>query len=666
MRVLKAPLSALLLAGAGLTVAAQTPQVERIERGNLLLENVAEPSATTRVALAPYSDIRSAGFSGWRPDGKGMLILTRFAQTAQLHSVALPGAARFQLSWYDEPVANVLPSPNPAQPRVIYARDQGGNEQFALYALDLRDGRSTKLTADGSRNIQPVFSADGQTLAFGSNARNSADTDVWIWTAEGGRRILTQAEGAWSPSAFSADGKRLIVGRTISINDVRLSLVDVAGGEPQELVRAGGISTYGGGYAAAFVDSDRAVIYASSVGAQFASLRRIDLDTRTEQPFGPAIKWDISEFSLSPDGRRIAAVWNEDGTSVLRILDAANGELLRELKPGTGVISRVEFSADSAQLGFSASRPQLPGDAFALDLADGTLTRWTHSESGGLAPESFLAADLIRYRSFDQIDGASREIPAYVYRPQGSGPFPVLIDIHGGPEAQERPSFDPWIQFLAREMKVAVIAPNVRGSSGYGRSSLDSDNGLARMDSVRDIGSLLDWIATQPQFDAQRVMVYGGSYGGFMVLASMVEYSERLAGGVAIVAISNLRTFLENTSRYRVDLRRVEYGDEREPEMRKFMERTAPLNNASRISRPLFVIHGANDPRVPASEAEQMLAAVRDNGAEAWYLLARDEGHGFRKQANRQAMQAAVAAFIETVLLAPPPPPIATAADNDG
>lgn len=248
---------------------------------------------------------------------------------------------------------------------------------------------------------------------------------------------------------------------------------------------------------------------------------------------------------------------------------------------------------------------------------------------------------------------AAREIPAWLYVPEGEGPFPVVIDIHGGPEAQARPGFNAWTQFLVREMGIAVVVPNVRGSSGYGRTWLDADNGRLRMDSVRDIGALLDWIGADARFDAGRVVAYGGSYGGFMVLASMVEYSDRLAGGVAIVAISHFRTFLENTSRYRVDLRRVEYGDEREAGMRAFMERIAPLNNAERIGKPLFVIHGANDPRVPATEAEQILSAVRANGTEAWYLLARDEGHGFRKQSNREAMQRAVAGFFERHLSAP-------------
>lgn len=648
---------AVMLTLTAMVASAADAPIERIERGNLVLENVAEASAETLARLAPFSNVRSAQFAAWRPDGKGMLVLTRFGQTAQIHSVAAPGAARFQLTFFDEPIGGVIASPNPEVDAVVFARDVGGNEMFQLHWMELAGGAIRQITKHGTRNIQPVFRHDGRALAFGSNERNGADTDIWLWTPAEGRRMLTSREGSWSPADFSPDGKRLVVARTISINDVRLHMLDIESGELTDLAAAGGISTYGGGYPVAFVDGGRAVLTASSVGGEFAMLRRIDLATGRERPFGPKIDWDVLEFALSPDGRRIAVAWNEDGSTVIRVLDASTGEVLRTVAGGIGVAGNLAFAPDSRTVGMSRGGPRLPGDAFALDIETGAVMRWTTSEAGGLDPDGFADVQLIRYPSFDRVGGRVREIPAWLHVPEGEGPFPVVIDIHGGPEAQSRPVFNAWNQFLVRELGIAVVVPNVRGSSGYGRTWLDADNGKRRMDSVRDIGALLDWIGDDPRFDASRVAVYGGSYGGFMVLASMVEYSERLAGGVAIVAISDFRTFLENTSRYRVDLRRVEYGDERDPAMRALMERIAPLNNAERIGKPLFVIHGANDPRVPASEAEQILAAVRANGNEAWYLLARDEGHGFRKQANREALQRAVAGFYERHLLRTPPPP---------
>jgi dipeptidyl aminopeptidase/acylaminoacyl peptidase len=258
----------------------------------------------------------------------------------------------------------------------------------------------------------------------------------------------------------------------------------------------------------------------------------------------------------------------------------------------------------------------------------------------------------VSYETFDSVDGKPRKIPAFVYRPVGmTGKTPVLVVIHGGPESQTRPNFNAFIQYMVQELDVAVVAPNVRGSTGYGKYYVELDIGMKRMDSVRDIGATLDWIARQPSFEPRRVAVYGGSYGGFMSYASMIEYNNRLIAGVSIVGISNFVTFLNNTSGYRRDLRRVEYGDERDAKMREFLQRISPLTNVARIRRPMLIIQGANDPRVPASEASQMLAAIRSNGAEAWYMLAKDEGHGFQKKSNRDAQNAAIAAFLKLKLV---------------
>jgi dipeptidyl aminopeptidase/acylaminoacyl peptidase len=296
--------------------------------------------------------------------------------------------------------------------------------------------------------------------------------------------------------------------------------------------------------------------------------------------------------------------------------------------------------------------PRSPGDVYSIDLGRRpALTRWTHSEAGGLDTSRFADADLIRYPTFDEVEGARRTIPAFVYRPQGEGPFPVVVQIHGGPEAQALPTFSAIRQFWIDELGVAVIAPNVRGSAGYGRTFLDLDNGMLREDSVKDIGALLDWIATQPDLDATRVAVYGGSYGGYMVLASMIHFAERLRAGVDVVGISNFVTFLENTQDYRRDARRVEYGDERDPEMRAFLERISPTARAAEIRAPLLIAQGQNDPRVPASESEQMVATIREHGGTVWYFLALDEGHGFARKRNRDQFEAATALFLEKHLL---------------
>jgi dipeptidyl aminopeptidase/acylaminoacyl peptidase len=298
------------------------------------------------------------------------------------------------------------------------------------------------------------------------------------------------------------------------------------------------------------------------------------------------------------------------------------------------------------------STPLSPTDVYSLDLVSRTSLRWTVSEVGGLDTTEFVAPTLVHYETFDSIDGRPRQIPAFYYEPsKPKPPFPVLIDCHGGPAVQRRPYFRYLTQFYLNEMGIAVIAPNVRGSSGYGKTFMMLDDGYKREDAVRDIGALLDWIATQPQLDAGRVAIKGGSYGGYLSLASMVNYSNRLRCGIDEIGISNFVTFLENTGKYRQDVRRSEYGDERDPQMRDFLTRISPLTNAHRIERPLLIFQGLHDPRVPVSEAEQIVKAVRNNGVDVWYILAEDEGHGFGKKSNRNFYQQVQVLFLEKYLL---------------
>jgi len=316
----------------------------------------------------------------------------------------------------------------------------------------------------------------------------------------------------------------------------------------------------------------------------------------------------------------------------------------------TGTIGGLEFSPDGTRLALQISTPQSPSDVYVLApgssaTAAGELVRWTFSEIGGLDSQALTVPELVHYRTFDD-----RDIPAFVYKPSGPGPHPVVVNIHGGPESQVRPGFSSAIQMWVHALGIAVVTPNVRGSSGYGKTYVALDNGAKREDSVRDIGALLDWISTQPDLDADRVAVYGGSYGGYMVLASLVHYSDRLAAGVEIVGVSSFVTFLESTQEYRRDLRRPEYGDERDPEMRSFLESISPLNNASRIRAPLFVAQGANDPRVPVTEAEQIVREVRRSGFRVWYMKAMNEGHGFGKKPNQDLFQQITALFLERLL----------------
>jgi dipeptidyl aminopeptidase/acylaminoacyl peptidase len=366
------------------------------------------------------------------------------------------------------------------------------------------------------------------------------------------------------------------------------------------------------------------------------------------------IAWDIEGFTLADDGRHLAYVSNEDGISKLHVLSLPSHNEIRLPALPIGVIGGIAFSPDGKRLAFSLNSATSPSDVHVIDLAAATLARWTQSEVGGLAASTFVAPTLVRYPTFDKVDGKQRTIPAFYYKPSKpskTGKYPVVINIHGGPEGQSQPTFSSNAQYLANELGVAMLVPNVRGSTGYGKTFLSLDNAAKREDSVKDIGALLDWIAKQPELDASRVGVIGGSYGGYMVLSSLMHYSDRIRAGVDVVGISHFGTFLKNTESYRRDLRRVEYGDERDPAMARVFEQISPLNHAVRITSPLFVAQGRNDPRVPWTEAEQIVKAVRGNGQPVWYLLYADEGHGFAKKGNSDWFGAATILFWQQHLL---------------
>jgi dipeptidyl aminopeptidase/acylaminoacyl peptidase len=388
------------------------------------------------------------------------------------------------------------------------------------------------------------------------------------------------------------------------------------------------------------------VYLATDARGEFQELARLVLNSSAFTWLTDDIPWDIDAVEVDAKTGRLACTANEDGASALYLLEpAGQGFRRKRLEIPLGVVSGLEFSADGTRLGFTLARPDAPTDAYSIELASGKLTRWTYSEVGGLDPSTFVTPRRIEFASFD-----GRMIPAYWFQPPRASrerPAPVLIQIHGGPEGQYRPSFNGIEQFYLNDMGMAVIQPNVRGSAGYGKTYLKLDNGQLREDSVRDIGALLDWIARQPELDSSRVAVMGGSYGGYMVLAALTHYSDRLRAGVDIVGIASFKSFLKNTSPYRQDLRRVEYGNERDPAMQEFFDRIDPLNHAHKITASLLVAHGRNDPRVPFSEAEQIAQRVRAQGRKVWTVYADNEGHGFAKKPNRDYLQAAIAMFFK-------------------
>jgi len=616
---------------------------------NLVVEGVPPIPAELKADAGRYLEFRAASFNNWHPLRREMLITTRFADATQLHLVQMPGGARRQLTFTAEPVGGGVFRPKTGD-CLVFAQDAGGSEFYQLYRLDLADGRTTLITDGKSRNDSPKWARSGRLLAHTSTRRNGKDNDIWLVNPlePASARLLTEVTGGgWRIHDWSPDETKLVLGEYISINESHLWLADTRTGAKELLTPKTGEKVAWS--KAQFAGDGRAIFVTTDQDAEFQRLCRMDLPTKRLTPLTASLASDVEDFELSPDGRTLAFVSNEDGSSTLRLLGTRNNRELRAPRLPLGVIRGLEWHPSGRDLAFTLNSARSPSDAYSLDVKTGKLTRWTESETGGLNPQTFAEAELIKLKSFDGLG-----ISAFVYRPDARkfpGPRPVLVNIHGGPESQARPIFQARNNYFLSELGVAIVYPNVRGSDGYGKTFLTLDNGFKREDSVRDIGALLEWVRRQPQFDGARIAVAGGSYGGYMTLASLTHFNEQLRCGVDVVGISNFRTFLKNTQDYRRDLRRVEYGDERDPAMAEFLEKISPTTNVKKITKPLFVVQGKNDPRVPATEAEQMVAALRDNGAPVWYLMAKDEGHGFQKKKNADFQFLATIQFFREHLL---------------
>jgi dipeptidyl aminopeptidase/acylaminoacyl peptidase len=651
LRALPAVIGVILVCAAH-TAAAQAPTFAL--PAGLVAEGI--PAIPARVVdeVRRYTEFRSASFADWHPSRREMLVATRFGNVQQIHRVRAPGGARTQLTFFDEPITAASYDRRSGS-YFLFLKDAGGSEFSQIYRYDLASAEVTMLTDGGrSQNGDIRWSSRGDRIAYSSTRRNGADRDIYVMdpARPETRRIVMQVQGGgWYPLDWSRDDRTLLVSEYRSVNESVLWLVDAASGAQRPLVpRTPGdsIAMREGRFAA----DGRSVYATSDQFGEFAELVRIDLASGALQRLTAHIPWSVTAVEPSPDGRFVGFTTNEAGRSRLYLLNTASRAITRIDGLPAGVISDPEWHRRLPELAVTVQSARMPGDVHSINAVNGAITRWTESELGGIAAESLREPELITWQSFD-----GRQISGWHYRPAArfTGKRPVIVNIHGGPEAQARPSFIGRNNYFLGELGVAMIYPNVRGSSGFGKTFVVLDNAMKREDSVRDIAALFDWIATQPKLDAARALVTGGSYGGYMTLMVATMYAERICCAVDVVGISNLATFLQNTESYRRDLRRAEYGDERDPVIRAWMERTAAVNNAGRIVKPLFVIQGANDPRVPRSEAEQIVAAARRNSTPVWYLLGMNEGHGFRKKENADAQFYATVQFARQFLLPPTP-----------
>lgn len=631
--------SVTLLAVASIHAAAPEPSIR--QAGSATLQNVPEIPAHVSAAVQRFQNYRAATFQDWLADGS-LLIATRFGATQQIHRVAAPGSARTQITFFDEPVASA--SAIPGTNRFVLTRDTGGDEWFQLDAMGLT-GDPVRLTQPGTRNLSPTFSPDGKLLAWSQATKGSAGYAIYTAdpTVPSQPQVAWRSEGSINPGDISSDKRSLVLTRGFSNRESKLLLLDLASGNVRELAAKGSKALFSG---PRFSSDGRSVLVLTDRDSDVMRLVQIDLATEKVTLITPAsLQWDVESFRVSPDGRLLAYEVNEDGYSRIIIRDLVAGNDLPQPQLPRGVLGDMGFSPDGTQLALGLATATSAGDVWSLNIGKNQLTRWTVSELGGLDPAQLAEPRLVHFKTFDGL-----EIPAFVYRPTGipkEKRTPVIMDIHGGPESQTRPTWNPGAQYFANVLGATVILPNVRGSSGYGKRYMNLDNAAKREDSVKDIGALLDWIATQPDLDKDRVAVYGQSYGGYMSLAVSTHYAGRLVGGVERYGISDFASFLRNTESYRRDNRRAEYGDERDPKMQEVFKRISPLANVGKITKPMLVMQGANDPRVPQSESDQVVAGIRGNGVETWYVVFADEGHGFQKKPNNDLRRE-----VETVFLA--------------
>ena len=651
-------LAATLLLASAITFAQNAPSgpppaPQHVQPNPALIVEGIPPIPTAVAQQADrYTQVRSAAFLDWNPIKREMLIATRFGDVPQIHRVAAPGAARTQLTFFPDRVTSADYDPVGGK-YFIFSKDIGGGEWFQYYRYDVDGGDITLLTDGKSRNLGARFANHSGQFAYTSTRRNGQDTDVWLMDAASPKsdHMLLQLEGGgWQPLDWSPDDKQILLLQEISANETYLWLVDVASGQKKLLTAKGSEQVAYGD--SEFSKDGKGFYTTTDRESEFQRLAYFDFATLQPKYLTSDIKWDVDTFDISPDGRTIALVTNEDGAAVIRLLDTVSGRQ----KPGPqiplGVVGGVKWHKNGRDVAFSLSSAKSPLDSYSFDAQTGKLDRWTTSETGGLNPANFVAPELIHWKTFD-----GKTISGFLYKPASgkfSGKRPVIINIHGGPEGQARPGFGSGTNYYVNELGVAVVFPNVRGSTGYGKTFLKLDNGFLRDGSYKDIGSLIDWIKQSPDLDSNAIMVTGGSYGGNMTWAVATMYEDEICCQLPIVGPTNLVTLLEHTEPYRRDLRRVEYGDERDPKMREYLESIAPMNNAQRIIKPTFVVAGQNDPRVPVSESQQMVDKLRGSGVPLWFLVAKDEGHGFSKKKNQDFQFYSTIMFVKQYLLKQP------------
>ncbi|MBI1914397.1 MAG: S9 family peptidase [Planctomycetes bacterium] len=608
-----------------------------------------------------FLNIRSASGASFSPDGRFVAFLTNVTGVSQLWQVPIEGGWPVQLTFTRDSVRGGHYSPT--RHELIFSMDAGGNERTQLYLLKgvgrsdhgLGDGWTIEDLSGHPKAIHSFggWSRDGSQFAFAANRDRAGRFDIYVQKLGDEARLVAKGPGGfYSPVGWSPDDGHLLVYRIESNTNQDLYVIDLASGKVQYLTEHQGEAQY---HSPAWSADGKSIYCVSTVtGRDRAGLAQIDV-ANGKGRYLETPEAEVESVAASPKGRWLAWLVNAGGKSELKLRDLKTKETLTPPGLPLGVVSHLEFARDDSKLAFVFDGPRHNPDVWLWDLKGNKLRQLTHSSRAGIPFAQFVEPELIYYETFDK-----RKIPAWFYKPADRSPLapreegssrgarglrlpPVIVYPHGGPEGQTRPAFNALFQYFA-QAGYAILAPNVRGSTGYGTTYMNLDNTTKRMDAVNDLAHAAYWLRDKQKGDPKRLAVYGGSYGGFMVLASVTHYPDLWAAGIDVVGIANFITFLENTGAYRRAHRAAEYGNLEEH--RDFLKKISPIHQVDKIRCPMMVIHGANDPRVPIGEAEQIVAALRKRNVPVEYLRYEDEGHGLVKLKNRLDAYPKMIAFL--------------------
>jgi dipeptidyl aminopeptidase/acylaminoacyl peptidase len=615
-----------------------------VARGSLIYDGI--PEAASVEVLAAYLDAREATPLGFTPKDQ-LLIATRFGDVQQLHLVEHPLGERRQITFVHRAVQQAAFAPDQNRNAFFYVADSPDDARPQIYYQRMGEPRSRRLTDGKSLSGGPVWSNSGREIAFFSKGRDGTSCDIYIVDAEGGALPHLAASGdgaAWYPLDWSPDDRKILIQKHVSEGEDYLYVLDLATGQRREVDPSPSKARIG---AARFSRDGTGVYLVSDRDTEYAKLRYVNIFTAEKVDISGRALGDVEQFALSRDGHYLAYVINEGGVGKLNLVDLkTRQDLVPPPMPFAGVIDALSFDREGKRLAFALSAANAPRDAYVLTIESNRLEAWTASEPGPFNPAKFVVPRLTQFPTFDRVDGKSRQVPVYLYEPAGPGPHPVLVVLHGHNE-QFRPRFDPWIGYAVNELGFAVLAPNVRGSAGYGKTYRALDRGTAREDSVKDVGALLVWLGLDPRFDAKHVVVSGTGYGGYLALDALVNYGERLKGAVDFGGITDFVAYM-NTASLKTQARE-EFGDERDPDTRAYLRRISPLFNADRINRPVLIVHGKNDLSIPVEQSDEMVNRLRTRGGTVWYLKATDQGAQFTDRRDRDAYYQAFAQFLSSL-----------------